>query len=83
MEKAKKLVPGKLYILAGEGVLQYVERCGQSELFRTAGGYSYHAGLDQIVREATQEDLEAFIEGHTNAKLLGIAESLKIWRKEQ
>ena len=75
------LVPGKLYIVAGKGILQYVERCSPSERFRTAGGYIYHARLDQAVREASQEDLEASIEGHINAHLLEIAEELKTWRK--
>lgn len=80
VEQGMSLVPGKLYIVAGQGILRYVARCGQSERFCTAGGYVYHAGLTQVVREATQEDLEASIEGHVRAGLPDIAEELKVWR---
>lgn len=56
-----KPVAGQIYIVAGRGVMLYTTEDNRPR-FKQHGNYDLHASASEIVREASAEDLAAYLQ---------------------
>jgi len=58
---APELVPGRIYWIAGMGVMKFVEPTGKTLLFKGPSGGSYWADAAQVTSEASPEDVKTYL----------------------
>ena len=87
IDKPGELEIGKLYVIAGQGVMKLVNLY-QPDSDRTTCNFitprkaSYWAAAEEVIREPDDEYLDLYIENNRQAGMHESADGVEQWRKE-